>query len=178
MSGHTFGARLYLLRERVMRWSRERLAKKLRERASRLPLDDAGDLPAITRDDIREWEEGRIEPSYVTRRILAQVLRIQHEILDPDESTGGLSPQGLLSLARAKGLSPDEISYYWQLTRHRALFQGNPSAGEWVSIIEQMAGATPAPRQRELFEGGAWCTHCGNWVSRDITACPECGSAE
>ncbi|MEX0800390.1 MAG: hypothetical protein WD379_04155 [Dehalococcoidia bacterium] len=174
MSSHCFGARVYVIRHYALRWSRDKLARKLVERGHRLPLDDSLELREVTRDEIKRWERGESEPSYVTKRHVAIVLRIRHEILDPEEHPGDISPEGLVALARARGLTPPQINQYWTLTKQRALFKGNPGIGEWISIIEQLSIA----EQGTLFTSGTWCTHCGGWIEDGDAECPDCGNIE
>ncbi len=171
MSGHSFGARLFVLREHILGWSRRHLAEQLRRYARALPTDDAGGLLEVSAEDIRRWEKDTVEPSFVTKKVISQVLGFPHDLLDPEGSNGSLSPQGLIQLGRAGGVSPEDIRYYWTETKRRARFSGNPGIGEWIQII----GILAQGRQGQLPLRGRWCTHCGDWVPAEAIVCLTCG---
>ena len=172
MSGHTFSARLYVLRNYVLGWPRTKLARLIRERAAKLPSDDGNELRRVDEDVVRSWEKGFVEPSYVAKKIVAEVMGFRHDLTDPDESgRGHISPQGLIELARAGGVERDDLIYYWRETKHRALFKGNPGVGEWIQII----GLLVQGRQAHLFRDGTWCTHCGAWIEKERRLCGSCG---
>lgn len=176
MGSHTFDARLFAIRHYVLSWSRDKLAKAIAAKGAALPLDDGSELTQVTRDDIKRWERGEDEPSSVTKHFVAEVLGVPHEVLDPAEPYGDVSPQGLVALARARGLTRAKLNRYWKLTKQKALFKGNPGLGEWMSIIQQLAESEPP--QENLFKDGSWCTHCGGWICRGLLSCPDCGNVE
>lgn len=164
-----FGDSLRFFRHVVKRVARVDLARELRKAAKRSKDIDSG-LSNLTAEDIRLWEKGTGEPSGNARTVIARVMGVPLELLDPESGEHSFSPKRFLELAKQGGVGQTQIAHAWKLAKEGALFSGCPVGRDWEQVL---FGMIPPSSQHSLLDE-FWCTNCGHWESNPQLLCPRC----
>lgn len=169
----TFGRRLGFFLHTVKQLSRRDLVRELNT-AQTSVSDLKDELARITTNDVRDWEDDRTTPSVAIREIVARVLGISVDLLDPDRASADSSPEYFLDIVARFGLKQKQISHFWRIYKSKWAFFGAHTPRDIELLIRTDPELVFPAAQDNLFLDEFRCKDCGHWEPRELSRCPVC----